>query len=132
MPEGIVKVSKVYRDENGVPTLGTPERIAGTEVTAITAPTGPGPVPTVTTAPAITGTPTVGQTLTLSAGTYTGSPTFIRQWFADGVAIPGATGLTLVLAAGQQGKRINARVVATNAYGSVNYETPQTAVVAAA
>lgn len=132
MPEGVIKASKVYRDENGVPTLGTPERIPGTEVAGITAPTGPGAVPTITTAPAVTGTPTVGQTLTLSAGTYTGSPTYIRQWFADDVGIAGATGLTLVLAPAQEGKRIHARVVATNSAGSVNYETPKTAVVAPA
>lgn len=43
MPEGIAKISKVYRDENGVPTLGTPERVAGDLVDTFTVPTGPIP-----------------------------------------------------------------------------------------
>lgn len=132
MPEGIAKISKVYRDENGIPTLGTPERIPGDAVDTYTAPTGPGAIPEITTAPAISGTTTVGQTLTLSAGTYTGSPTYLRQWYADGEAIAGATGTTLLLAEDQEGKKISARVIATNDYGVNTYTTPETAVVAAA
>lgn len=132
MPEGIAKISKVYRNEDGVPTLGTPERVAGNAVSTFTPTTQPGPVPGVTVAPAITGTPTSGQTLTLSAGTYTGSPTFLRQWYQDDAPIAGATGTTFVLTPAQVGKRISARVIATNANGSNTYTTPQTAIVAAA
>lgn len=131
MPEGIAKISKVYRNEDGVPTLGTPERIPGAIMDTFTAPQGAGDPPAVTTAPAITGSTVSGQTLTLSAGTYTGSPTYIRQWYQDGQAIAGANGTTLVLGAPQVGKKISARVIATNAYGSDTYTTPETAVVTA-
>jgi len=84
-------------------------------------------------APAITGTPTVGQTLTVTNGTWTGvpTPTYTRQWLADGVAIPGATGTTRVLAAGEAGKVITCRVTATNAKGAVSALSNATAAVAA-
>jgi len=43
------------------------------------------PPPANTVAPAVTGTPTVGQTLTTTNGTWTAlsGPTFTRQWFAE-------------------------------------------------
>lgn len=129
MPEGVAKVSKVYRDENGVPTLGTPERIAGSIMDTFTIPLGAGSPPTIVTAPVISGTTTSGQTLTVTAGTYTGAPTSIRQWYADGVAIVGATNLTFVLTAAQVGKRITVRTISTSAFGSVTHTTAPTAVV---
>lgn len=45
-------------------------------------------------APSFTGTMTDGQTLTAVDGTFTGSPAITRQFFSDGVAVPGATGAT--------------------------------------
>lgn len=75
--------------------------------------------PANTVAPAITGTATVGQTLTVSNGTWTNSPTgYARQWTRDGADIAGATGATYTLVAGDSGKMIGARVTATNADGS--------------
>jgi predicted secreted protein len=85
--------------------------------------------PSVTILPAVTGTPTVGQTLTRTTGTWVGDATitFATQWqestssnpnattWAD---ISGATGATRVLAVDQSGKFIRARVTATNARGS--------------
>jgi hypothetical protein len=59
----------------------------------------PGAAATVTTAPVVTGTPVEGQTLRVSAGSWTGSPSVSRQWFRDGVAVPGATGTSLRLTA---------------------------------
>lgn len=76
------------------------------------------PEPTVK--PAITGSATVGGTLTLSTGTYTGSPTsYARQWTANGVDIGGATGTTYVPVSGDAGKLISGYVDATDANGGV-------------
>jgi predicted secreted protein len=75
-----------------------------------------------TIAPAVTGTPAVGQTLTTTNGTWLGSPTFARQWqrSSDGGAtwsnIASATGLTYVPATA--GQLIRSRVTATTAYGT--------------
>jgi putative cell wall-binding protein len=54
---------------------------------------------TLTTAvPTITGTPEVGETLTADAGTWGPAPVALAyQWFADDVAIPGATNATYTL-----------------------------------
>ncbi len=65
-------------------------------------------------APAVTGTPQVGQTLTATAGTWSSTPdAYTYQWFADGVAIPGATASTLNLGAGRVDQQISVRVGAT-------------------
>lgn len=65
-------------------------------------------------APAITGTETVGEVLTLSDGTWSNSPTYLRIWKRDGVVIAGETGTTYTLAAEDEGAVISASVVATN------------------
>lgn len=70
-----------------------------------------------TVAPAITGTAQVGETLTVSNGTWTGpSRTFSRQWKRDGVAIASATGTTYELVEDDEGAVITCEVTAvTNA-----------------
>lgn len=74
--------------------------------------------PELTVAPAISGTATVGHVLTVSNGTWTGSPTsFAYQWFRDGVAIVGATASTYALVSGDSGHLISASVIATDALG---------------
>lgn len=75
--------------------------------------------PTNTAVPAITGTATVGQTLTLSNGTWTGTATitYTRRWYAGGTVIAGATGATYVLTAAEAGKIIQGQVIATNGVG---------------
>ncbi|UXS01639.1 hypothetical protein [Agrobacterium tumefaciens] len=83
-------------------------------------------------APAITGTARVGQTLTSTTGTWSGSPTYARQWFAAGVAISGATGATYVPVVGDIGKVITVRVTASNDKGSVSVTSAATAAVVAA
>lgn len=83
-------------------------------------------------APAITGTARVGQTLTSTTGTWSGSPTYARQWLAAGVAISGATGATYVPVVGDIGKVITVRVTATNDKGSVSVTSAATAAVVAA
>jgi hypothetical protein len=82
--------------------------------------------------PAITGTAQVGQTLTRSTGTWSGSPTYATQWFAAGVAIVGATAATYVPVVGDIGKVITVRVTATNLGGSTQATSAATAAVIAA
>lgn len=91
-------------------------------------------MPANTAAPAITGTATSGQTLTVTNGTWTGvpTPTYARQWYADGVALSGSTATTLVLAAGHVGKVITVIVTATNSAGVVTKVSNATAAIAAA
>lgn len=82
--------------------------------------------------PTITGTPTTGQTLTAVAGTWGGTPapTITRQWYADNVAIGGATATTLVLAAGQTGKKVTVEEIATNSAGVARQKSLPTATIA--
>lgn len=64
--------------------------------------------------PEVTGTAKVGGTLQASLPAITpAAETTTRQWFADGIAIPGATADTLALTPAQLGKRITYRAVAT-------------------
>jgi hypothetical protein len=71
--------------------------------------------------PAVTGTVTVGQTLTSSTGTWLGAaPTYTYQWLRDGAPIAGATVSTYVLVAADQTHLISCRVTATNSGGSNN------------
>lgn len=81
--------------------------------------------PANTVAPAVTGNPAEGQTLTTTDGTWTGSPTFTYQWYKGGVAIGGATANTLVLAFAQVGNTANIKctVTATNAAGPVSADS---------
>lgn len=65
--------------------------------------------------PAITGTKTVGQTLTCSTGTWSNTPdTYAYQWLRSGVPIIGATASTRVLAAADAGALMSCTVTATN------------------
>jgi hypothetical protein len=76
--------------------------------------TSPGP----TVDPAITGTITVGSTLTVSNGTWSGTPTsYSYQWLRNGVPIASAIASTYVLVSGDSGKTIGCAVTATDANG---------------
>mgnify|MGYP003393004622 CR=1 FL=1 len=88
--------------------------------------------PKVLTNPTVTGTPTSGQTLTSTNGTWQESGTITRQWLADGAVLSGATSTTLVLGATHVGKKISVRVTNTNTRGSTVVTTAETAAVAAA
>jgi hypothetical protein len=77
--------------------------------------------PVNTAAPAVTapnGT-IVGQTLTTTNGTWTGTPTptYARQWRRSGAIIPAATGLTHVLVAADSGLMMTCDVTALNSAG---------------
>lgn len=83
--------------------------------------------PVNTVAPAVTGTEEVGETLTTTLGTWTGTPTPVttRQWQVsdDGLtnwrAISGATAATFVLTAAQLGKYVRCVVTGSNIAGTV-------------
>ena len=84
-----------------------------------------GLIPANLTAPAVSGTPLVGETLSASVGSWTNSPTgFAFQWLRCGAAttsclpIDGATGTGYVLTAADVGAMIEVSVIATNAAGS--------------
>lgn len=71
-------------------------------------------------APSITGTTTEGSLLTVSPGTWSGSPSFTYQWTNSGVDISGATASTYTLVTADTARTINCRVTATNGGGSVS------------
>lgn len=114
----------VVNAPNGMPvvisTMGMPVVIATNGFGVPMAGLAVGPVNTV--APAITGTPGVGNVLTCSTGTWTGAApiTYTYQWLRDGSPISGATASTYTFAVPDQTKAISCRVTATNAQGSAN------------
>jgi hypothetical protein len=61
-------------------------------------------------APTITGPTAVGYTLVAKPNTWTSGTAFKYQWYADGVAVPGATSSSFKLALAQRDKRITVRV----------------------
>lgn len=63
--------------------------------------------------PVITGTARFGQKLTAKTGTWTAGASLALQWYADKVAIPGATKSTFTVTSTQQGKKIHLRVTGT-------------------
>jgi hypothetical protein len=79
-------------------------------------------VPVNTVAPVISGTMQIGQTLTGTTGTWTGTPApaFTYQWKRAGVSIGGATASTYVQIAADEGPAITLVVLATNAAGSAS------------
>jgi hypothetical protein len=93
--------------------------------------------PKLTDRPIISGTPTVGHTLTTDQGSWTGNPTaFGYQWQhcdADNLVactnIPGATAAAYLLHTSDLGYRMRVRVTARNAKGSTTATSATTAVV---
>jgi hypothetical protein len=85
-------------------------------------PAGP-PSPTV--APVVTAVsppPTVGGLLTASNGTWTGAPTYVRQWKRNATNVgTGATSYTLVVA--DVGAMMSCDVTATNAGGTATVQS---------
>ena len=89
--------------------------------------------PVNTVPPAITGTTTVGQTLTAGTGSWTAtpSPTFAFQWKRAGVNIGGATVSTYLLQAADATTLITVTVTATNASGSASATSASVGPIAA-
>jgi hypothetical protein len=84
------------------------------------------PPPAMKSAPTVTGTPTQGDTLTTSNGSWTGSPTYTYAWQdcnssgADCSNIAGATSSSYTLQASDVNDMVAAVVTATNSGGSAN------------
>mgnify|MGYP006313726315 FL=1 len=77
------------------------------------------PPPTLATAPVLSGTPKIGETLSMTNGVWTGSPTtFSRQWTRNGAVIAGATGATYTLVADDDAAVIRGEVLAANVSGA--------------
>jgi|GEM_PF-1873089 len=74
------------------------------------------------TAPSLSGTPEVGQTLTATNGTWSDDSgetlTFTYQWLRNGVPIDGATAATYQTVAADAGATLTVQVTATNSGGS--------------
>ena len=85
--------------------------------------------------PTISGTTQEGQTLSSSAGSWTGGPTFTYQWLrcdgngANCSAISGATASSYQLVPADIGSKIEVTVTGTNSGGSVPATSDPTAVV---
>jgi hypothetical protein len=104
---------------------------ATSQATAPVAPAAASPVVN-TVAPTLSGTPTVGQTMTVSPGTWTpAGVTFTYQWMADGVAIAGANSSTFAPGSSRVGKKLSVAVTgAKTGYTSVTVTTAESAPVA--
>jgi hypothetical protein len=69
-------------------------------------------------APVVAGTPAdVGTTFTCTTGTWSGSPTYTRQWLRSGANIAGGTAATYTAVAADAGTNLSCRVTAANAGG---------------
>ena len=95
--------------------------------------------PVNTAPPTVSGTPTVGQTLTASNGTWSNAPTsYAYQWVrCNGggnscVNVANGTQKTYTLVGADSGHTMRVRVTASNADGSATAESGNTATVAAA
>jgi hypothetical protein len=87
--------------------------------------------------PTITGTPTVGATLTATNGTWTGAASFRYAWQQcdengnNCAVISGATGTTYGVRSADVGRRLRVEVTATNKYGSTRATSDFTPLVTA-
>jgi chitodextrinase len=109
---------------------------------SVTTPTAacPASAPAITALPSVSGTAQVGQTLSSSAGSWSGSTpiSYGYQWLrcdAAGAgcgAIAGATGSSYTAVAADQGLTLRSQVTGTNSAGSASARSAQTAPVAAA
>ncbi len=90
-----------------------------------------GLAPTITTA-TITGTPTVGQTLTAHSTGVTGTPTPTEsyQWLDNGTAIPGANSSTYVVPSADYHQPITVTITETNSVGAASATSSPTTSVA--
>ncbi|WP_052226275.1 hypothetical protein [Microbacterium mangrovi] len=83
--------------------------------------------------PTITGTRSVGSTLTAHAGAWTTGAALTYQWFANGVYITGSTSThpTLALTGAQKGKQISVKVTGKKSgYAAASRTSARTAKIA--
>lgn len=91
-------------------------------------------IPDNTVLPLVTGTPTVGELLSVSDGTWTGGGTIVYtyQWTADDVDISGATNNTYTLTAAEVDAIVACDVTATNEAGATDAESSSVGPIVAA
>jgi Ca2+-binding RTX toxin-like protein len=77
-------------------------------------------VPRNLTPPTITGSPGVGQTVTCTPGTWKDAESFAYRWNRDGAPVPGATGSTYLVPAGDASHVLTCTVTATGDGGSAS------------
>jgi hypothetical protein len=125
----VMSATEQYDEANSVMKLNATLEL-DTNIVKVNA-AGAGTAPDNTALPTITGTAEVGETLTLSNGTWSGSPTptYTYQWFAAGESIPGATASTFTLTEAQVGKTITGQVNAHNVNGTASAMSAATASV---
>ncbi|MDR1294767.1 MAG: hypothetical protein LBK59_07400, partial [Bifidobacteriaceae bacterium] len=91
----------------------------------------PGEAPKAVTAPAFSATPTVGEMVSVTAGSWSPAPdTVVYRWYVDGVELPGQVSASYTPGAGDAGKTISVIVEASllgHAVGSVEVEAPAVA-----
>lgn len=98
--------------------VNTPTNRCYTLTQTVSAPAEPA-VPANTSAPSISGTPTVGHTLSCATGAWSNSPTgYSYDWQRNGGAITGATGATYVVRSADAGDTLTCQVTAYNLGGS--------------
>ena len=90
-----------------------------------------GEAPVNLTAPVVSGTGVVGQTLTTTNGTWSGTLpfTYTYQWQRNGSPISGATSSTYVLVSADAGANVSCVVTATNSKGSASASSNAIAVI---
>lgn len=127
----VMSAAEQWNEANSVMSLSATLELDSNIVRVAAAASGSAPDNTVL--PAITGTAEVGETLTASEGTWTGSPTptFAYQWFADGESIPGETADTYEIVAEDEGVVISVQVTASNVNGVASAISAATATVTA-
>lgn len=109
---------------------------SGVRESVPTAAVAPKALPAMTVAPAISGTPRDGQTLSSTTGTWTGTPTiaYARQWQRCSPAcadIPGAVAAAYALTAADAGAEVRVRITATNPDGATATESAPVTVTSA-
>jgi hypothetical protein len=94
--------------------------------------TPPAPVATAS-VPQVSGSPTVGDTLSATTGTFTGEElTYTYQWLLEGAPITNATSSTYVVTSPDIGKPLSVVVTATNTGGNVSETSASSEAVKAA
>ena len=90
-----------------------------------------GEPPVNTIAPVVSGTGVVGQTLTTTNGTWSGTLpfTYTYQWQRNGSPISGATSQTYVLVSADAGTNVRCVVTATNSVGTASANSNAIAVI---
>jgi hypothetical protein len=121
----------------GTTSGGTGTTTTGTTTTGTTPPPTPPAAPSNTGSPIVSGTPQVGQQMSVSNGSWSGSPTSYRYQWQDCKSgqctnVSGATASTYTPVSGDVGDNLDAVVTATNQGGSASAASTQSALVAAA